>query len=393
MATPVYQGLGVPEVINAVGYATRVGGSRPSEAVIAAISQAQRAYVQIDDLEEAASRIIRDATGAEAGIVTCGAAAALTLASAACLTGLDVEAMDALPDTGILPRYEIIYPQLGQFHYDHAIRASGARVVAIDYESADPLRRIEHAIGPRTAAIGFAWHRVDEPPGVEPLAALAHDHGLPLLVDGAMSLPPVENLTDFVARGADLVTFSGGKHLGGPQASGVLAGRADLIRSAWLQMVDMDVRPQTWSLRHWVEEGWVPRAPRHGIGRSMKVSKESAAGLLVAIQEYAERDHAAELRDWSATVVEMSEALDGNRGLVAEAVHHRPGGQPLPYVQLTLDDETAMTRLIRALEQRRPRIIMNEDASDGRRGYLYPMCLQAGEAEQVVRAISDELRT
>ncbi len=107
-----------------------------------------------------------------------------------------------------------------------------------------------------------------------------------MIVDAACALPPVENLTSFIRRGADLVAYSGGKHLGGPQASGILCGRKDLIRSAWVQMVDMDVREGTWSLQHWIANGWLSRPPRHGIGRSMKVSKESIVGVMAALQRY-----------------------------------------------------------------------------------------------------------
>ena len=396
MAASIYERLGVPEVVNAVGYATRVGGSRTSEAVDAAMAEAQRGYVQIDELEAAADRIIGDATGAEAGIATSGAAAGLTLAAAACLAGLDTARMDELPDVSQLSRSQIVYPSLGRFHYDHAIRASGAETVLVDYRAPDALQRIADAIGPRTAAICYVWYRADERPTIEQLAGLAGEHDLPLIVDGAMSLPPVANLRGFIARGADLVTFSGGKHLGGPQASGVLAGRADLIRSAWLQMVDMDVRPSTWSLRHWVAEGWVSAPPRHGIGRSMKVGKEAVAGLLVALQEYGARDHAGELHGWRQTVESMARALRDLPGLGAEAESDRPGGQPLPSVRLTLEDQdgaagTAMTELIEALGQRRPRIILSEDDTDPRCGNLYPMCLRAGEPEHIVAAIKAHL--
>src|SRR5262249_49666093 len=154
--------------------------------------------------------------------------------------------------------------------YEHPLRASGAKLVEIDYAAADALKQIEKAITRKTAAIGYAWYHVDEKPSVKKLAALAHRHKLPLIVDAAMSLPPAENLTRFIRGGAALVVCGGGKHRGGPQASGFLWGRRDLIRSTWVQMVDMDVRAGTWSRRRWIEEGWIARPPRHGIGRSMK---------------------------------------------------------------------------------------------------------------------------
>jgi L-seryl-tRNA(Ser) seleniumtransferase len=133
----------------------------------------------------------------------------------------------------------------------------------------DALKQIELAITKKTPAIGCAWYHVEERPPIRQLVRLAHRYRLPLIVDAAMSLPPAENLTQFIRCGADLVVFSGGKHLAGPQASGILCGRRDLARSAWLQMVDMDVRVGTWSLRRWIEESWIARPPRHGIGRAI----------------------------------------------------------------------------------------------------------------------------
>ncbi|MGE3405344.1 MAG: hypothetical protein AB7I37_00915, partial [Pirellulales bacterium] len=121
-----YRHFGVPEIINCVGFATRVGGSCPSEPILHAMLAANRAFVEIDDLQAAASRVIARGTGAEAGLVTSGAAAGLALAAAACLAGNDVEAMDQLPDTSQIARHEIIYPQPGPYDYDHPLRTAGA---------------------------------------------------------------------------------------------------------------------------------------------------------------------------------------------------------------------------------------------------------------------------
>ena len=129
--------------------------------------------------------------------MTCGAGAALTLAAAACLAGNRPEIMDQLPDVSACARNEIIFPIPGPFDYDHAIRLSGAKLVLIDYRATDALQQIEQAITPRTAAIGFVWLRVDERPDMTALADLAHRHGLPLIVDAACALPPMENLTAF----------------------------------------------------------------------------------------------------------------------------------------------------------------------------------------------------
>jgi L-seryl-tRNA(Ser) seleniumtransferase len=348
------------------------------------MEEAAQAYVEIDDLEAAASWLISRCTGAEAGIVTCGAAAGVTLAAAACLAGSDPERMDRLPDVGDFPCFEIIYPTAGPYDYDHAVRLSGAKVVEIDYSAGDALARVEAAIGSRTAAVGYAWYHAVERPAIRDLAEVAHRHGVPLLVDGAMSLPPVENLRKFIAQGADLVAFSGGKHLGGPQASGILCGRKDLVRSAWLQMVDMDVRPGTWSLRPWIEEGWVARPPRHGIGRSMKVGKEAIVGLMAALETYDRRDHAAELAGWRRRADEIASGLASLSVLRVTSLFPSPTGQPFPAVRIETE---GMRGLIRALRELRPKILMAEDEVAEDRAYIYPMCLRPQDVPYIVASI------
>jgi L-seryl-tRNA(Ser) seleniumtransferase len=390
MATDIFEQLGIVTVVNCVGFATRVGGSCPSPAVLEAMRQAQQSYVEIDDLQAAASRAIAEATGAEAGIVTCGAAAGLTLAAAACLAGNDPELMDRLPDVSGLSKSEIIYPKAGRFDYEHGLRLAGARLVELDYDSSDAVAQIEAAIGPKTAAVGYAWYHTEEQPDIGTLAKVAHRRGLPLIVDAAMALPPVENLSGFIQRGADLVAFSGGKHLGGPQNSGILCGRRDLIRSAWVQMVDMDVRAQTWSLRSWVEEGWISRPPRHGVGRSMKVGKDAIAGLIVALQEYRKRDHAGELERWRKTADEIATGLSRIRGLRITRLFPSPTGQPYPVVQVDVDAREAtihLKEMIQGLRSIRPKVILCEDEVNEERAYIYPMCLRAEDAAYIVSSI------
>lgn len=390
MQLKTYERLGVPEVINCVGYATRVGGSCPKQPVLEAMREAQLASVEIDDLQAAASRLIAECTGAEAGIVTCGAAAGLTLAAAACLAGADPVRMDRLPDISGCPRFEIIYPRAGPFDYEHPLRLAGARLVEVDYQAARALADIEAAIRPQTAALGYAWYQTAEAPDLEALAQLAHRRGLPLLVDAAMALPPVENLGNFIRRGADLVVFSGGKHLGGPQASGLLCGRRDLVRSAWVQMVDMDVRAGTWSLRSWIEEGWISRPPRHGIGRSMKAGKEAIVGLLTALQAYRTRDHAAELAVWQGHVAALASGLARLTGLRCTRLFPSPTGQPFPVLQLDVDGATAgfqLRDLIQGLRELRPKVILAEDETNANRAFLYPMALGPDDPAYVVAAI------
>jgi D-glucosaminate-6-phosphate ammonia-lyase len=390
MQTDIYAHFGIQAIVNAVGYATRVSGSCPHPDVIAAMSAASAAYVEIDDLLSAAGELIKRCTGAESGIITSGASAALTLAAAACLAGNRPEIMDQLPDVTGCTRTEIVYPAPGRFDYDHALRLAGARLVSIDYRSPDALSRIERAINSQTAAIGFVWQGVEEKPDLSDLISLAHRHSLPVIVDGAYSMPPIENLSSFSRRGADLIAYSGGKHLGGPQASGILCGRADLIRSAWVQMVDMDVRAGTWSLQHWIEDGWIQRPPRHGIGRSMKISKESMIGLMVALERYALRDHAGEHASWNKTIDIIQNGLQDLTDLRVDRLEQALNGQPYPLLQIEsgfAPKGFAVRDLILALNSLPRRILLSEDEVSPDRAFIFPQCLRPGDAEYIVSAI------
>jgi len=382
MSENIYEKWDVSTVINAVGYATRVGGSAPADDVLEAMRQAQHSFIEIDDLQKAAARCIAKHTGAESGIVTCGAGAALTLAAAACLAGNNPDIMEALPDITTSKKKNIIYPRPHQFDYDHPIRVSGAKVLFIDHDEPDALSKIENAINEQTAAIGYVWKRMNQKPSVREVADLAHRHDLPLILDAALSLPPTEHLQQFISDGADLVTISGGKHLGGPQASGLLFGKENLIRSAWVQMVDMDVRAATWSLRDWIEEGWISRPPRHGIGRSMKISKEASIGVLTALENYPKRDHAAELNRWKKRVNDLAAAMSDIKELDIKVLFPAPNGQPFPVLRVRR--ASGLAKVLLQLKQRRPKIIVAEDESDPEVVYLFPMQLRDAEIPMIV---------
>ena len=292
--------------------------------------------------------------------------------------------MDALPDTTGFDRDEMIFPILGPYDYDHPLRVSGAKLVTLDYNADDALVHIADAINSRTAAIVYVWLQTDERPAIAELAQLAHKRGLPLIVDGAMSLPPRENLYRFIELGADLIAVSGGKHIGGPQASGILAGREDLVRSAWLQMVDMDVRPETWSLKKFTDEGWISRLPGHGIGRSMKVSKEQIVGLMTALKRYSDRDHDEELRSWHDHIDKLLGGLQNLETLQARKLFPAPNGQPWPVLELWADGA-----LRRRLRERC--IILGESDRDPDIAFVSPISLRDGDAAIIIQALHEEL--
>ena len=293
----IYQELGVPTLINAAGTVTRLSGGIMAPEVAEAMRQASLACVDMVQMQAAACRAIRAATGAEAGIVTSGASAAVLLGAAACLAGLDPGKMNRLPEVAD-GRREFIIVRSQRNMYDRALVVAGARLLEVgiaDRYSGPGVRdaacwEIEEAIGPNTAGV-YYLAQMQSRPALRDVAAVARRHGLPVLVDAAAQLPPAENLRAYLAEGADLVCFSGGKAIGGPQSSGILCGRADLVASALLQMLDLDVDPETWAPpQEFAALAQLRGLPHHGIGRSCKVGKEEIAGLIVALRRFSSTD-------------------------------------------------------------------------------------------------------
>jgi L-seryl-tRNA(Ser) seleniumtransferase len=367
--------LGVPRRINAAGTLTRLGGSLMAPEVLEAMREAASSSVDMAELQSAASRRIAALTGAEAGLVTSGASAGLTLAAAACLAGWDAARMAALPDSRGMPA-RVLMLRTHRNSYDHALRLAGAQIVDVGHNDrgtgagvrgVEPWE-IESAIDAQTAAFVF----VAGASGGASLPAVAevmHRHGLPLIVDAAAQLPPASNLRRFVAEGADLVVFSGGKAIGGPQASGLLIGRRALVGSALLQMMDMDVHPATWAPAALVDTSRLRGTPLHGIGRGFKVGKEEIAGLLCALERFAARDEAAQIDVWTQRLHAIADGLRGQPLLRAVLREAGPGGRAVPVLELQVGadgrpDPAAAAALCRRLQAQARPVHLAEDRLD-----------------------------
>lgn len=379
------------KIINACGFSTRVGGSCPAPEVVESMSIAQRSYFEIDDLLELAANVIAEETGSESGIVTCGAAAALTLGGAALLTGFDIEAMERLPDTSGLAKNEFLYPSVGYYDYDHPLRATGARLREFSFGKADLEARLKGALDERVAGVVYVWKHRDDSRKIERVATICRDVGLPFLVDAAMALPPSGNLKGIMSLGPNLVALSGGKHLGGPQNSGLLFGDKALIQSAWLQMVDMDVRPTTWSLGELLTQGIIPRPPRHGLGRGFKVGKDAIVGCLTALASYQKRDFDAEQSRWHKICRQLVTGLVGISDYTVEYLPENGTGQ-YPAVRLTAASNGLMTILKHRLKEDRPKIILAEHEEDEAISYIYPLCLADDDVAVVVSRVSEAMQ-
>ena len=290
----VYETIGVRTIINASGPSTRLSGGIMDPEVADAMHEASQYCVDIAELQARASEVIAEITGAEAGYVTSGAAAGLLLGTAACVTGPDPGKMNRLPDTEGM-KNEVIMSRSQRNFYDHAIRSVGVKLVEVgiaDRYSGAGVRdteawEIADAITERTAAVCYVANPRALPP-LEEVVEVAHARGVPVIVDAAGQLPPRSNLQAYISMGADLVAFSGGKAIGGPQGSGILCGRRDLIMCVALQHLDMDVLKPQWNPpESLIDKSILPGAPHHGIGRPCKVGKEQIVGLLTALERFA----------------------------------------------------------------------------------------------------------
>lgn len=392
----IYERLGVRTIINAKGPATRLSGAILPNEVAHAMAEASQACVDIAELQARASAVITEATGAEAGYVTSGAAAGLLLGTAACVTGLDPGKMNRLPDTTGM-KNEIVMVRSQRNFYDHAVRGAGVRIIEVgisDRFSGAGVRdaeawEITDAVTDRTAAVHYVakpWSR----PTLPEVVRVAHAAGVPVLVDAAAQLPPADNLKRFIYEGADLVVFSGGKAIRGPQASGILCGRRDLVMAAALHHLDLDIDWHLWfpppSL---IEKARLPGAPHHGIGRPCKVGKEEIVGLLTALRLFLAEDPEARRAAWLTQVKAMADGLRSLRNASAQLVE---GGE-VPILELALEPSAKLDafQLVQQLQQSTPPIHVDHSRLPDGIIVCNPMCLKQDEPAMIARRLRDLL--
>ena len=271
-------------------------------AVLQAMEEASRWFIDLNDLNQKAGEVIARLTGADVGLVTAGSAAGMLLEAAACMTGTDPAKVRRLPDaTGM--KNEIVIQRQHRVTYDHNFVAAGAKLVEIGVNGPTQEWELHDAINDRTAAVAIIVAGSNE--GALPfptVVEISHARGVPVVVDAAAMLPPVENLTRFISLGADMVSFSGGKGVLGPQSTGILCGRADLMEAAY-----MNSAPNSDS-----------------IGRAAKVCKEEIAGLVTALEMFVDADHDAEMAGWHAKSEYVVSALAAIPGVNAELEDAEP---------------------------------------------------------------------
>ena len=395
----IYRQFGLEPIINVSGAVTRLGGAPMPDAVLEAFVAAGRDSVPLDELQAVASRAIADATGAETGIVTSGAAAALMLGSAAILTGYDLGRMERLPNCEGFP-HEFVVARDQRNGYDHAVRASGARLVEVGFNeivAGAGVRRTEAweyavAFGPMTAGVLYVYDLHRRPSLVE-VVAVAHRRGLPVLVDAAGELPPRSNLRSILATGADLVAFSGGKAIRGPQATGILCGRRDLIGAAAAQMLDMDDHFELWEPPlDLIDKARLGGIPRHGIGRALKVSKEQIVALLTAFKLFRDGAYDEDLPAQTRWLEQVASALEGLP--VSYRIDTPADGQSLPILEITLvaaDRSAQAFAACRRLRKGKPPVYVGHGLLHEGKLTINPLHLNEERTALLARRLREEL--
>ena len=369
----VYDDLGVSRVVNGYATLTSLGGSLMPPPVTRAMMEAAAGFVNMEELRIRVCEEIAVMTRNEAAFVTTGASAGILLAAAACIAGKNPEARRRLPQTDGM-RNEFVVQRCAHTEHEFSLHHAGGVIVSVgDEQSATP-EDLTAAIGDNTAAV-FLTPRGTGPEGMVSVGEtvdIAHSKGVPVIVDAAAQLPPPENLWYFTRElGADLVIFSGGKGLCGPQASGLILGRPELIDACAYHA-----------------------SPHVYIGRPLKVGKEEMAGIYAAVKCYLEQDHVALMQSYEEQVQHFITELARVDRVTVERDFPSEASQPMPRAKITLDDDAGIRRddVLAALRDGEPPI---ELAPAGRHGiYVNPQTLRPGEeriiASRLLRVLLSE---
>ncbi|QKK33952.1 aminotransferase class V-fold PLP-dependent enzyme (plasmid) [Rhizobium indicum] len=368
MSTDIRPSLGLRPVINVSGTMTSLGASIVVPEAISAMASILPHFAEINDLQRKASAVIARLTGGEAGFVTASCSAGISLAVAGAITGNNLLAIEKLPDV-VSEKNEVLVQMGHVVSYgapvDQAIRLAGGKVVLVGQATSTHRFHMENAITDKTAAAVYvvSHHVVDYGLlNLKEFVEIAHAKGVPVIVDAASEY----DLRIFVEQGADIALYSGHKFLGGP-TSGIVAGRKELVRHAFLQNM--------------------------GIGRGMKVGKESIFGVMAALEAWESRDHAG-IRERETGYLNLwKRTLDGRPGLTA-LIEPDPTNNPLDRLRLIVDPEQAHITawdLADALAKGSPPIIVRDHEVEHRYFYLDPCNLHPGEETIVAERLAQEL--
>ena len=367
----VYEDLGLRPLINGYGTVTILGGSLMPPQAVAAIAEAAQSFVDLNELQEKAGERIAQLTHNEAAYICGGAAAGLTITTAICIAGKDPAKIDRLPDSDGL-RNEVIVHRCQRNTYDIAVRAAGAKLVEIGLAHRTLPWELEAAMGEKTAAVLY-FAGASYAQGARPLPEVietARSHSVPVIVDAAAQVPPASNLWRFTQMGADLVLFSGGKGLCGPQSTGLILGRRELI------------------------EACAPNAnPNHSIGRAMKVAKEDMVGLVAAVEWYLSQDQEEADLFYEEAVRLLVDEFCERPGVAARREFPSLSGEPIPRARIEFDAEALgidRDGVMCELRSGEPAIAVGP-ADDDNAILICPQTLKKGEERVIARRLHEVL--
>ena len=376
-AADVYGRLGMASIINGSGTVTILGGTLMAEEVLAAMNAAARNYVDLPASLERAGKYLAERIGVPGAFISSGAAGGIAVAVAAVLSGGERERAWALPKTAGRPNEIVVLKTSGANYMHQAAEMVGGTLVEVGEPDAVTVDDFAAAIGPRTAAVLYVYPYVEatlksagaRAATLTAVGKVAHERGVPVLVDAAAELPPREKLTRFHEEGGDLVIFSGGKGVNGPQSTGLVVGRADLIAACLLNS-----------------------NPNSSVGRGMKVGKEEVAGLVRAVELFLERDEAAIFAEWKRRCQVIADRLQGIPGVDARVLENdgrsRPPEAAACFVTIAKPARMSPREVVAQLAKGSPSIQVRP-LPDG--FYVCAMTLRDGEdivvGEQIARLL------
>ena len=366
----IFQSIGVEPIINCRGTFTIIGGSLERVEVREAMEAASKDFVQYDELADGIGKRLADITGAEWGMVSAGCAAGMKHVAVACITGGNPEKLIRIPNLAGFEKTEVVIPKTSRNVYDHAIRNTGATIIEINTPE-----ELENALNARTAMI-YIMATDDTEPGqplsLENIVKITKPHKIPILVDAAAEVLTIPNV--HLQRGADMVVYSGGKAICGPQCAGLILGRKDILMSAWQAS-----------------------APHHGPCRDNKVGREEMIGMLAAVEVWTKRDHAAEWKNWLSYLDNIAKKVSGIDGVTTAVFEPTELSNRSPVLNIYWDpaklnitgDEVA-----EELGRNKPRVAIGSHTKEGQTSInITTGQMQPGQDKIVANRIHEVLST
>ena len=338
----IFQSIGVEPIINCRGTFTIIGGSIERPEVRAAMEAASKDFIQYDELADGIGKRLAEITGAEWGMVSAGCAAGMKHVTAACVTGGNPEKLIRIPDLTGFDKTEVIIPKSSRNAYDHAIRNIGVKLIEVNSPE-----ELEAAFNESTAMVyimAYDESQPGQPLSTENVSKIAKQHKVPVIVDAAAEILTIPNV--HLQHGADVVIYSGGKAICGPQCAGLVLGRKDILMSAWQAS-----------------------SPHHGPGRDNKVGREEMIGMLAAVEAWTKRDHAAEWKTWLSWLDHIASKVSKIEGVTTSVSEPTELSNKSPVLRISWDParlNVTGEELAEEMGRNKPRIAVGGRSEEGK---------------------------